>query len=107
MARKLVFVVFGLLASTGCASLKSTTRDISDVAHDMCEVVLMRRPEVLAQAKQQKLSPADVAKALCAVNDVVRPFLQGAHRAGAHAVVAAHRLGKLRPAPTPEPDTSE
>lgn len=94
MSKVLIVTLLGL---TGCASLKTTTRDVSDVAHDMCEVVMARRPEVLAQAKREKLSPAEVAAALCAINDIVNPFLQGAQHAGARAVGAAHKLGKLRP----------
>jgi hypothetical protein len=87
-------VLFLLLG--GCASFKSTVRDVSDVARDMCEVVLAGRPEVVAQAKQQGLSPLEVAKALCAINTVVNPFLQGARDAGEDAVGEAHRAGLLR-----------
>jgi hypothetical protein len=98
--RHLVLLVV-LLVATACASLKAATRDVSDVAKDMCEVVLAKRPEVLAQAKREKLSPVEVAQALCAVNDIANIFLQGAHRAGAQAVGEAHKLGKLRPTEPP------
>lgn len=92
-----ILIVVTLLGLTSCASLKTATRDVSDVAHDMCEVVMARRPEVLAQAKREKLSPAEVAAALCAANEILNPFLRGANAAGARAVGAAHKLGKLRP----------
>lgn len=78
----------------GCSSLPKP-RSVSDVAHELCESVLIGRPEVVADAKRQGLNPLDVARALCITNDVVRPFLANAEDAGDEAVGSAQRAGLL------------
>jgi len=89
-------VLIAALGLGGCAAFRTTVRDVSYVAHDLCESVLAQRAEVRAQAERQGISPLDVARALCAINDVVRPFVAGAEHAGDQAVGAAHRMGALR-----------
>lgn len=96
-AAKITTVAVVLLACVGCASFKNSVRSVSDAAKDVCQAVLVERPEVKAQAARDKVSPAEIAAALCAVNDILSPFVQGARRAGDHAVGNAQRVGKLHP----------
>jgi len=89
-------VVALILLVPGCGLFHPSPRSVSDVAHDLCESVLVGRAEVLGQAKRAGLSPAEVAQALCAVNSIVRPFLLSAGDAGDAAVGNAQQAGLLR-----------
>lgn len=88
-------VALVLFLMPGCSVFKSP-RSVSDAAHNLCELVLAERPEVIAQAKQKGISAEEVAKALCQINDIVRPFLAGASDAGDAAVGKAKAAGLLR-----------
>lgn len=90
-----VFVASSLLALalSGCGQLRART--VSDVAHDACELFMVERAEVRMKAQRQGVSPLDVARALCAANEVVRPFLMAGREAAPEAVMAAQRMGAL------------
>lgn len=87
-------VAIVLFCASGCSSLPRP-RAVSDVAHDLCESVLVGRAEVVQKAKQQGLSPLEVARALCLTNEVVRPFLSSADSAGDEAIGSAQNAGLL------------
>lgn len=96
--KQLVLRVFliAFVFCTSCAAFKSVVRPISDIAREMCEATLVSRSEVKAQAAREGLTPIEVAQALCALNDVIQPFLVRANEAGDQAVRAATRSGALR-----------
>lgn len=77
-------------ASFGCAALKPILRGVNDVARDLCELHYREHPPA-----DQLGSPAEVAKAVCAVQEKLHPFIDlvlSAQRLGVHpgAMPSAH-----------------
>ena len=87
-------IALAALLLLSCTNLRPKT--VSDAARDMCVAVFSERPEVAAQAKQDKLSPVDIAKLACAANGVLNPFLLASRDAGDEAMGRAHKLGLVR-----------
>ncbi len=81
-------------ALTGCGHVEPKT--VMDAAHDLCVTVFAGRPEIRAQAKKEGLSPIEVARAACAVNDIVRPFFAAGMSAGDEAMGKAQKLGLVK-----------
>lgn len=67
-------------ASFGCAALKPILRGVNDVARDLCELHYREHPPA-----DQLGNPAEVAKAVCAVQEKLHPFID--------LVLSAQRLG--------------
>jgi hypothetical protein len=89
-----LWIITSALLLSSCTNLHPKT--VSDAARDLCEAVFAQRPETIAQAKQQKLSPDEIAKIACAANAVVNPFLLAGRDAGDDAMGQAHKLGIVR-----------
>lgn len=83
-----------LLALSACTNLHPKT--VSDAARDLCITVFSERPEVIRQAKNENISPIDIAKAACAVNDVLNPFLLAGRQAGDEAMGQSQKLGLVK-----------
>ncbi len=58
----------------GCALFRGAT--FWDSINEVCESSLVKTPEVQAKSAALKISPADVAGALCKIADVIEPFVR-------------------------------
>lgn len=88
-----IVFVFALLTAS-CSNL--TPKTVTDAAHDLCVAVFAGRAEVRAQAARQGVSPVDIARAACAINDVVRPFFAASQTAGDEAMGTAQKMGLVQ-----------
>lgn len=94
---KRLFLSLLVALPLGCGGASPIPRTIDDVARIACEAYFSQHDRAKALAMQQGISIDDAAKAICAVADVLAPFVRaeqaGIDKAGPEAEGAALRVG--------------